>query len=93
MIKRNDISILGKKYFPDILNSLLKSPKRFVDLCKICPNEKTRTAALKKLEQIGLVGTISLKLNERYFVHYKITNRGKEVAKILLDLKKIMSNK
>jgi DNA-binding HxlR family transcriptional regulator len=91
MVKRKiDILFLGRVYVVDILFSLLKSPKRFVDLSEVCPNEKTRSIALKKLEKLNLISTISLKINKRYFVHYKLTKKGQKVTEKILEVKKLL---
>jgi DNA-binding HxlR family transcriptional regulator len=85
-----DALFLGRIYVVDTLFSLLKSPKRFVDLSEACPNEKTRSLALKKLEKLGLIDTASLKIDKRYFVHYKLTRKGQKVTEKMLEIKKML---
>jgi len=45
------ISLLGERYILDILDALFEGARRFADLAEACPNEKTRTAKLRKLVQ------------------------------------------
>ena len=93
MANRSKIPILARKCAIEILIELTKSPKRFTDLSKVCPNEKSRSFLLKKMEKINLITTSSLKFKKRYFVHYKITPRGKYITKKILEIKKILENK
>lgn len=90
MVKKIEALFLGRIYVVDILFSLSKSPKRFVDLSKACPNEKTRSIALKKLEKLGLVSTTLLKIDKRYFVHYRLTKKGQRVTEKVLEIKKLL---
>lgn len=70
------IQLLGERYVLNILDALLEGPKRFADLADACPNEKTRTAKLRRLEEAGLIETVSSKIGKRFFVHYKLTKKG-----------------
>jgi DNA-binding HxlR family transcriptional regulator len=80
------IPLLGEKYVIDILEDLLEGEKRFVDLADVCPNEKTRTVKLRKLEEAGLIETVSLKIGKRFFVHYKLTEKGKTTIQELMKI-------
>jgi DNA-binding HxlR family transcriptional regulator len=80
------IPLLGEKYVIDILEDLLEGEKRFVDLADVCPNEKTRTVKLRKLEEAGLIETASLKTGKRFFVHYKLTEKGKTTLQELMKI-------
>jgi DNA-binding HxlR family transcriptional regulator len=80
------IPLLGEKYVIDILEDLLEGEKRFVDLADVCPNEKTRTVKLRKLEEAGLIETVSLKIGKRFFVHYKLTEKGKTTIQELMRI-------
>jgi DNA-binding HxlR family transcriptional regulator len=82
------VPLLGERYVINILENLLDSEKRFVDLSNICPNEKTRTAKLRKLEASGLIETVSLKTGKRFFVHYKLTEKGKTILQELMKIEK-----
>lgn len=67
------IQLLGERYVLNILDALLEGSKRFTDLVDACQNEKTRTAKLRRLEETGLIETVSSKIGKRFFVHYKLT--------------------
>jgi DNA-binding HxlR family transcriptional regulator len=80
------VPLLGERYIINILENLLEGEKRFTDFAKICPNEKTRTAKLRKLEASGLIETVSLKTGKRFFVHYKLTENGKTTLQELMKI-------
>jgi DNA-binding HxlR family transcriptional regulator len=90
MPKKDKISLLGQSYVLDILVSLSKKPKRFKQLSKVCPNERTRSKKLKKLIEANLVTTIALKVGKRYFVHYALTEKGEKIISELSKLKAIL---
>ena len=73
--------VIGKVYALDILESLFESPKRFSDLNKACPIEKTRSQRLKELKVQGLIETTIKEKAGRDFVHYKLTEKGQEVLR------------
>ena len=80
------IPLLGERYVLNILEALLEGPKRFADLADACPNEKTRTAKLRSLEEAGLIGTVSSKMGKRFFVHYKLTEKGNGMLQELMRM-------
>lgn len=80
------IQLLGEKYVLNILDTLPEGSKRFADLADACPNEKTRTAKLRRLEEAGLIETVSSKIGKRFFVHYKLTEKGN---RLLQELRRI----
>jgi DNA-binding HxlR family transcriptional regulator len=80
------ILLLGERYVLNILDALLESPKRFADLADACPNEKTRTAKLRSLEETGLIETVSSKKGKRFFVHYKLTEKGNRLLQELIRI-------
>jgi len=80
------IQLLGERYVLNILDALLEGSKRFADLADACPNEKTRTAKLRRLEEAGLIETVSSKIGKRFFVHYKLTEKGKEMLQELMRM-------
>jgi len=89
MLKRKKwtlIQLLGERYVLNILDALLEGSKRFADLADACPNEKTRTAKLRRLEEAGLIETVSSKIGKRFFVHYKLTEKGNEVLQELMRI-------
>ncbi len=73
------IRFLGESYVLDILNALSEKPKRFTDLADICPNESTRTQKVKKLEELRLIETSTIKIKRRSFIHYTLTEKGRKV--------------
>jgi len=80
------IWLLGERYVLNILDALFEGPKRFADLADACPNEKTRTAKLRSLEEAGLIETVSSKIGKRFFVHYKLTEKGNEMLQELMRM-------
>ncbi len=75
------VMVLGKPYCLDILEALFEGPKRFTDLGKACPIEKTRVKRLKELKAEGLVEVIVKEKGKRDFMHYKITEKGEDVLR------------
>ena len=73
--------VIGKVYSLDILEALQSSPKRFSDLNKACPIEKTRSKRLKELMKANFVETVVKEKGKRHFVHYKITGRGESTLR------------
>jgi len=80
------IQLLGERYVLNILDALSEGSKRFADLADACPNEKTRTAKLRKLEEAGLIETVSSKIGKRFFVHYKLTEKGNGMLQELMRM-------
>ena len=80
--------VLGKPYALNIIESLFESPKRFTDLGKACPIEKTRAKRLKELTDEKLIEVTIKLIGKRNFVHYKLTEEGEETFKSILNLKK-----
>ena len=86
----NILLVISKPYSLSILESLLQSPKRFSDLNKVCPIEKTRSQRLKELKSDNLIKTISKEKARRNFIHYQLTKKGKktmEGIKLLMKIK------
>ncbi len=73
--------VIGKPYCLDILEALLQNPKRFSDLNKACPIEKTRSKRLKELKVEGLIEVIVMEKGRRDFMHYKLTEKGESVLR------------
>ena len=78
--------MLGEKYVLNILGALLEGSKRFADLSDACPNEKTRTAKLRRLEEARLIEAVSSKIGKRSFVHYKLTEQGSHLLEELMRI-------
>ncbi len=73
----------------EMLEALNQSPRRFVDLKKQCPNDKTRANRLKSLKRNGFISTTIIEVKEQDFIHYCITEKGKKALNLLLQLEKI----
>ena len=80
------IMVIGKPYSMDILQSLFESPKRFTDLGRACPIEKTRSKRLKELSDNNLIEAIVKPIGKRNFVHYTLTKEGESSFKKILDI-------
>ena len=72
---------IGKPYCLDILEELFIGPKRYSDLNKACPIEKTRAKRLKELKVEELIETTIRERGGRDFVHYKLTEKGQDVLR------------
>ena len=77
----NIIMVIGKVYSLDILEALFNGTKRFSDLSKACPIEKTRSQRLKQLKEEGLVDVVVKERGKRNFIHYKLTEKGEEAIR------------
>jgi len=80
------IQLLGEQYVLNILDALLEGSKRFADLADACPNEKTRTTKLRRLEETGLIEAVTSKIGKRFFVHYKLTEKGNRLLQELIRI-------
>ena len=80
--------VIGKLYCINILEALFQSPKRFSDLNKACPIEKTRAKRLKELTSNNLIETIIKSIGKRNFIHYTLTEKGDNIFKRILDFNK-----
>ena len=70
-----------------ILESLDK-PKRYSQLKHLTASDKTLAERIKELTKHKLIETVSLKSGNRFFVHYKITEKGEEILKRVKELTK-----
>ena len=80
------IMVLGKPYSMDIMQSLFESPKRFTDINKACPIEKTRAKRLKELTDEKLIEAVIKPISKRNFVHYKLTKKGENIFKKIVNI-------
>lgn len=85
------VKIVGLAHALEMLESLYEGPKRFADLKEVCPNESTRTERLRMLEEAGYVETETIKVKRRNFVHYRLTEEGREAVEHFLAVKKLLS--
>lgn len=81
MANQEIIRMLGEYHSFDILEALLQSPKRFSDLNKACPIEKTRAKRLKELKVEGLVQIIVKERGKKDFMHYNLTEKGETILR------------
>jgi len=77
--------IASKPYGFEILNFIYNSPKRFTDLKKICPNDKTLTIRLNDLKEARLITTRIEKIKDRDFIHYVLTETGVSILQSVQD--------
>lgn len=80
------IRTLAQTYGLEILEALEEKPLRYTDLAKYSPNERTRSQRLKELEALELISTAILKVNKRNFVHYELTDKGRQVVQRIKDI-------
>ena len=80
--------VIGKPYALIIMESLFESPKRFTDLGKACPIEKTRANRLKELADAKLVEVTAKPIGKRNFIHYKLTEEGEDVYRKAMEMRK-----
>jgi DNA-binding HxlR family transcriptional regulator len=83
------LKILGNSHAVEILDSLNKEPKRFVDLKNACISNRTRSVRLKELKEEGLIKAQPKMSKERAYTFYEITPLGKralELAKKIVNL-------
>jgi DNA-binding HxlR family transcriptional regulator len=83
----NLLILLSKKGALELLNSLIDNPKRYSELKELFSSDKTLSERLKQFEEYNLIETTSLKSNGRFFVHYQITEKGKEVLAKVKEIK------
>ena len=80
------VELLGKKGSLRILDSLLNAPLRYHELRETCSSDKTLSERLKQLEENEFIETISQKADGRFFVHYIITDRGRQVLEKVKEI-------
>jgi len=80
---RKVVKILGRSYAVEILESLGKQPKRFVDLKDVCKSNRTRTVRLKELKGEGLIAATPKMLGDRAYTFYEITPLGKRALELV----------
>lgn len=78
--------VVSKLYSLDILEALLQNPKRFSDLNKACPIEKTRSRRLKELKENNLIDVVVMERKTRNFIHYKLTEKGESTIRIIQEI-------
>ena len=82
------LRLLTQAYVVNILE-VLKTPKRFKELTKICKNERTLTLRLKMLQEKGLITTIPVKDRGKFFNSYVLTDKGKKVLEFAKKIEKM----
>jgi DNA-binding HxlR family transcriptional regulator len=84
--KSRTIGVLGKQFSIEILEALNGKPHRFSDLKAQCPNDRTRTRRLRELRENGLIKTIIIQVEDRNFIHYILTEKGKRALELVKQL-------
>jgi DNA-binding HxlR family transcriptional regulator len=84
--KTRTIGVLGKQFSVEILEALSGKPCRFSDLKAQCPNDRTRTRRLRELREKGLIRTIIISIEDRNFIHYILTEKGKRALELVKQL-------
>ena len=86
--KLNDImAILGKTGTLAILNTLSEGAKRYNELRGTVASDRTLSQRIKELEECALIETVSMKIDNRFFVHYKLSTKGEEIIKKIKEIK------
>jgi DNA-binding HxlR family transcriptional regulator len=83
------IRLLGKKYTYEMLLSLEKGPKRFKALADACGVEKMRVQRLRELESLDMIKVRARRLDGRSVSIYSISEKGRKIAKLAEDIRKL----
>jgi len=83
------IKLLAKNYTIEILLALSEKPLRYADLKRHCPNDRTRTMRLKELKKVGLISVTVTEVENRDFLHYQITEKGKKTLQLINQLAEV----
>lgn len=83
------VKTISQTYALDILEALAEKPLRFTDLEDSSPNERTRGQRLKELDELKMISTVSMKIGKRSFVHYTLTDKGRQVLQKAKEIEKI----
>ena len=87
--KARTIGVLAKSFTIEILEAVSKKPRRFTDLKQACPNASTRATRLRELRRGGFIRSIILEIGEQSFIHFTITDKGKNALQLLQQLEKL----
>jgi len=82
MKKKDTLQILAQSHAMKILSSLNREKMRFIDLKAVCLSNRTRSARLKELEEVGLIKAVPEMINKRAYTFYEITPEGKEALEL-----------
>jgi len=91
MVKETWTSVLCKRFTPLIIGFLSGGPKKFKDIASACPNEKTRSLRLKELADEGIITTVSMRKDRRFFVYYTLTDKGKRISEEIERFKRVLN--
>ena len=80
---------IGKSHVFEVLESIHKQPRRFVDLKYVCRSTRTRSGVLKLLRKEGLVEVVPKIQGSRAYLFYQLTPLGKQVFELSNDLMRI----
>ncbi len=83
------VTILGKKWTPLILRSLMDGPRRFSGMCAYCPglSDRLLSQRLQELEEAGVVER-RVYSERPVVVEYTLTGKGQELREVLEALQR-----
>ena len=78
------VGILGKKWTPIILRSLMDGPRRFSGVCSYAPglSDRILSQRLQELEEAGIVERRVLP-DRPVVVEYSLTAKGRELREVV----------
>ncbi len=77
------IKLLAKAYTIEILKALSREPLRFVDLKRVCPNDRTRSLRIRELKKAGFITITIMEVKNRSFIYYQVSGKGREVLELV----------
>ncbi|MSQ41123.1 MAG: transcriptional regulator [Dehalococcoidia bacterium] len=82
-------TVLGKKWTPLILRSLMDGPRRFSGMCAYCPglSDRLLSQRLQELEEAGIVER-RVYSGRPVVVEYILTSKGQELRGVLEALQR-----
>ncbi len=80
------LKALSKRGSLSILQLLKEKPKRYNELKSTVSSDRTLSQRLKELERYSLIEALSIKVEGRFFIHYKITTKGEEIFKKVKEI-------
>lgn len=87
--KFKNFKLLAKAYTIEILEALSKEPLRFVDLERVCPNDRTRSLRIKELRKAGFIVAIIKEVKNRSFIYYQIAEKGRKALKLINSIEEL----
>ena len=91
--KKGVITLLGKKYTYEMLESLERSPKRFTEISDVCKVDKMRAQRLRELESLDLIKAKAKRIGRRAVSIYSLSEKGRKALRLAEELKKLDSER